>query len=139
MHDARIRTADDLFCEAVAQHTNRACVSSAPLSLETVTIDHGTSINLFFRLNFFDATLGYGGAPTGFFVVNDPAHGDSKLGTLCCGLRQPDGNFWYPATKRMRNVVVRDDYDWAFSQTRVYGRPTISPWIERRPRKRREQ
>lgn len=133
-----IRAADDLFCEAVARHTGGECIASDGLSLETVMTLIGTSMSPCFRLNFLDSPFGYGQAPARFLVAIDPADRDRKLATICCGLRQPDGDFWYPSTKRVGNVVMPDDYEWAYSQTRCYGQPTVSSWLARRPRNRGE-
>ena len=134
-----IRTADELFDEVVGQNTNGECITSDGLSLETARIDLGNSIELYFRLHYLEAPNGYGIAPAKFSVATDTTRHDCSIGTLCCGLREPDGNFWYPPTSQMPNVVIPDDYDWAYSQTRVYGEPTISSWIDRRHRKREEQ
>ncbi|TWT93036.1 hypothetical protein [Neorhodopirellula pilleata] len=101
-------------------------------------IDLDTSLDLYFRLYFLDAPNGYGIAPAKFSVASDTTRNNCTLATLCCGLREPDGNFWYPTTRRVPNVVMPDDYEWAYSHTRVYGPPTISSWIGRRTRKRGE-
>lgn len=134
-----IRTVDELFSEVVGQCTNGECVTSDGLSLETVKIVLGTTIDLCFRLDFLDAPHGYGMAPAKFSVANDATRHNCILATLCCGLHEPDGNFWYPKTRRIPNFVMPDDYDWAYSHTRTYGPPTITSWIGRRTRKRGEQ
>ena len=131
-----IRTADDLFGEVVEQQTNGACTASDGLSLETVMIDFGAAIDLYFRLHFLDAPNGYGIAPAKFSVAIDTNRDDSSLATLSCGLREPDGNFWYPSSKRATNAVMPDNYNWAYSHTRTYGPSTLSSWIDRRNRKR---
>ena len=129
-----IRTADELFGEAVGQHKNGECIASDRLSLETVKIDFGATIDLYFRLHFLDAPNGYGISPGKFSVAVDTTRDDCSLATLSCGLCGPDGDFWYPSSKRMSNVVMPDNYDWAYSHTRTYGPPTISSWIDRRTR-----
>ncbi len=134
-----IHTADELFGEVVDQHTNGGCIASDGLSLEAVMIDLGTSLDLYFRLHFLDAPNGYGIAPARFSVATDTTRVDCTLAALCCGLREPDGDFWYPTTTRMPNVVMPKDYDWACRHTRVYGPLTISSWIDRQRRKRGEQ
>jgi hypothetical protein len=134
-----IEVADELFCEVVNQHTNGECITSDGLSLVTAKIDLGKSIELYFRLNFLDAPNGYGIAPAKFSISIDTNRGDSMLATLCCGLRDPDGDFWYPITIQMPNVVMPDKYGWAYSHTRFYGPPTIASWIARRDRRCGEQ
>ncbi|TWU51545.1 hypothetical protein [Rubripirellula reticaptiva] len=134
-----IRTVDELFGEVVAQHTNGECIASDGLSLETVVIDLGTSLDLYFWLHFLDAPSGYGIAPAKISISSDPTRADGSLAAVCCGLREPEGNFWYPTTKRTPRVVMPNDYDWAYSHVRAYGPPTISSWIDRRDRKRGEQ
>ncbi|MCA9192989.1 MAG: hypothetical protein KDB03_14535 [Planctomycetales bacterium] len=134
-----IRTVDELFREVVAQYTSGECIVSDGVSLETVVIDLGTSLDLYFRLYFLDAPNGYGIAPAKFSVASDTTRENCMLATLCCGMREPDGNFWYPTTRRMPNVVMPDDNDWAYSHTFVYGPPTISSWIGRQTRKRGEE
>ncbi|WP_145073541.1 hypothetical protein [Aureliella helgolandensis] len=133
-----IRAADELFSDVVSRHTNGECITSDGLLLETANIVLGGSIDLCFRLDFLDAPDGCGMAPAKFSVATDTTRDDCMLATLCCGLREPDGNFWYPSTRRMPSVTMPDDYDWAYSHTRVYGLPTISSWIDRRTPKRGE-
>ena len=122
----------------VGQHTNGECITSDGLSLETVKIVLGTAIDLYFRLHFLDAPHGYGMAPAKFSVAADTTRDDCMLAKLYCGLRDLDGEFWYPSTKRRPIVAMPDDYDWACSQTRTYGQPTISSWLDRGTQKRGE-
>lgn len=125
-------TAEQLFGKVVNQRTNGECVASDGLSLDAVTIDLGNLIDLYFRLYFLDTPNGYGEAPAKLSVATDPKRSDCMLATLCCGLSEPDGDFWYPSTKRRSSVVLPDDYAWAYRNTRLYGPPTISSWMERR-------
>jgi hypothetical protein len=127
-----LRTLDELFSEVVGQYTNGECITSDGLSLEHVEIFLGTAINLSFQLHFLDAPHGYGMAPAKFSVATDTTRDDCMHAKLYCGLRDPDGEFWYPSTKRLQTVAMSDDYNWAYSQTRTYGPPTISSWIDRR-------
>ena len=131
-----IRKADELYANVVSQQTNGETVTSDGLALETVTIDFATSIDLHFRLSFLDGPNGYGMAPARLSVAT---RDHCTRGTLCCGLSGRDGNFWYPTTKRISNVVMPDDYDWAYSRTRVIGPQTISSWIDRRTQNPGEQ
>ena len=133
-----LRTIDELFSEVVGQYTNGECITSDGLTLETVKFVLGTAIDLCFRLHFLDAPHGYGMAPAKFSVAADTTRDDCMLAKLYCGLRDPDGEFWYPSTKRLPTVALPDDYDWAYSQTRTYGPRTISSWIDRRTQKRGE-
>ncbi|WP_197172155.1 hypothetical protein [Novipirellula aureliae] len=132
--DSFVRTTDDLFADAVAQQTNGECVTSDGIGIESVTIDFCRSIKLHFRLLFLDAPDGFWEAPGQFSVVPDPTNTDLQLATLSCGVREPDGDFWYPSSNRRRSVVLPDDYDWAYSRTRVYGSQTISAWMKTRRR-----
>ncbi len=134
-----VRSADELFREVVSRHTNGECSVSDGLSLETTMIDLGTSIELYFRLHFLDAPNGCGMAPAKFSVATDATHYDRMLATLRCGLREPEGDFWYPDSGRFGNVVMPEDYEWAYTHTRTYGLPTISSWTGRRTRKRGKQ
>lgn len=130
-----MHTADALFREIVALHSNAECDTSDGFSLETVAIDLGASIKIHFRLHSLDAPDGYGTAPAQIFVATDPTRNDCARVTLSCGLREPDGDFWYPANKRIHSVVLPDDYDWAYGRSRIYGPPTISSWMETQNRK----
>ena len=133
-----VRTVDELFRRVVAQHTHSEFITSDGLSLEAVSIDLGLSLDLYFRLHFLDAPNGYGIAPAKYSVASDTTGDDSMLAELCCGLCESEGQFWYPTTKRMPNVVMPADYDWSYRTTRVYGPPKIASWIDRRDRKRGE-
>lgn len=130
-----ITNAHELFSQIVAQHTQGKCVASDGLDLETAMIDLGKSIVICFRLHFLDAPNGYGIAPAKFSVIADITGNNCKTAILCCGLREPDGDFWYPSTRRIPNVVLPNDYVWAYFQSREYGPPTIASWIDRRSRK----
>jgi hypothetical protein len=125
-----LRSVDELFSEVVHQFTNGECITSDGLSLETVNIVLGTTIDLRFLLHFLDSPHGYGMAPAKFSVAADTNRHDCMLAKLYCGLREPDGEFWYRSTKRRPTVAMPDDYDWAYSQTRNYGPQTISSWID---------
>lgn len=103
-----IRTVDELFSEVVGQYTSGECVTSDGLSLENVKIVLGTTIDLCFRLDFLDTPHGYGMAPARFSVTTAATRHNCTLATLCCGLHEPDGNFWYPKTRRIPNVVMPD-------------------------------
>lgn len=127
-----VRTTDDLFAQAVAQHTDGECVTSDGIGIESVTVDFGQSMKLHFRLPFLDAPDGCWDTAGQFSVAPDSTNIDLQLATLSCGVREPDGDFWYPSSNRRRSVVLPDDYDWAYTKTRVYGSQTISTWMETR-------
>ncbi len=134
-----IRAGDDLFTAVVRRHTNGDCITSDGLHLETANIQLGHFLNLHFRLDFLDGPDGYRMAPGRFSVATDTTRDDCRLATICCGLREPDGAFWYHSDTRITNASLPDDYAWAVAHTRVYGPPTIASWIARRSDKRGEQ
>jgi hypothetical protein len=134
-----IYTLDEIFSDVVGRYTNGDCIVSDGLAFETVKIILGRAIDLCVRLDFLDGPHGYGMAPAKFSVANDNTRDNCIVATLCCGLREPDGDFWYPKGSRNHNVVMPDDYGWAYTYTRTYGPPTISCWIERRTQERGEQ
>ena len=133
-----VSTANDLFSEVVAEHSNGKCIASDGSLLETVIIDLGVSISLCFRLSFLDAPNGCRDAPARFFVAKDLIQNGYSRATLSCGLSGPETDFWYPGNGRMTSVLLPDDYHWAYHRTRIYGPPTISSWIQRRANERGE-
>ena len=130
-----IRAVDELFRDAVGKHTNGACITSDGISLESVLIDFGTSLDLYFRLHFLDTPNGYGIAPARCSVEYDTTREDWMLAEICCGLCESEGQFWYPTTKRMPSVVMPGDYNWACRKSRVYGPTRIASWVYRQDRK----
>ncbi|MCC9644329.1 hypothetical protein LOC71_18785, partial [Rhodopirellula sp. JC740] len=133
-----IQAADDLFTAIVRRHTHGDSITSDGLYLNAVDIQLGVSLILQFRLNFLDASKGYSVAPARFSVAANTSREEYRA-TICCGLREPVGNFWYSPDNRITNASVADDHDWAVSQTRIYGPPTIASWIDRRCVKGGEQ
>ncbi len=95
-----LHTANQLITEVVAQQTNRRCIASDGLVLVAAMIDIGKSISIHFRLHFLDTPSGYGMAPAKLAVAVDPTRDRYLISTLSCGLRQPEGDFWYPVSKR---------------------------------------
>lgn len=133
-----IRTADELFFDVTNQVTPGERIASDGLLLESVVIDIGNSIDLFFRLNFLIAPNGNGVAPAKFSFAADTAHDGCRVATLACGLREPDGRFWFPRSTRALNIVLPDDYAWAYSRTRAYDPPTIASWTDRQNQRRED-
>ena len=125
-----IRTVDELFGRVVAEYTHSECITSDGLSLETGFIDLGLSLDLYFCLHFLDAPNGHGIAPAKYSVAVDTTHKNHLIATLCCGLREPDGDFWYPTTSAKYSVVMPEGYAWAFTRRRIYGPPNFSSWMK---------
>ena len=131
-----MNTVSELLRAVVGQHTKGLSIASDGLTLDSVMIHIGKSLELNFQMHFLDAPNGYSVAPARFSVTSHPSCPEDWLATLCCGLCEPDGDFWYPSAKQVSAIGIPDDYQWSYRLTRIYGPPTISAWLDRRRRER---
>lgn len=127
-----VSAAEQLFREAVQRHTDGVCIASDGFTIENVTVEFGIAMHIRFRLHFLDSPNGYGEAPARFSVLQTQGPNGTATATMNCGLREPEGNFWYPTNKRITASLPKD-YRWAYHRTCTYARNALTSWIKTRP------
>ena len=130
-----IRNAEALHGFAVRDSIAGRLPTSDGLAVLHVDVDIRKSISVDFQLWFFvekRGQLGHSASPSRFSIQ---ATTDNEFtATFGCGLRDPNGKFWYPRTNKHygRYDVPPDSKDgWAFWREKQYGKSTLSNWMNR--------
>ena len=139
--DGFMATVEKLHIEA-AQQCGQSSIVSDGVSIVSVCIEFGVSLIVDFRLDSLGGRQGacdggptgrYASAPSRFSVVLAADRNDSAEASFGLGLREPDGDFWYPADDRRTVQAMSPDFDrWAFVCSRSVGRATLASRIRTR-------
>lgn len=123
--------AEKLHDDVVRQSLCGRCVASDGLSIVGVSIDIGISIVVDFRLHYLDGPGGFSFAPSRFAVELTERNYNLALASFGCGLSEPDGDFWYTASRKDCDYMIpTSDYDrWAFYRSKPFGDSSLSSWV----------
>lgn len=124
------RSVEDVLRSIVYNHSKGRSVASDGLSIENVSIELHKMFRVRFRMHYLDSPSGYGEVPAELIVARSLDVPTQINTTMNCGLREPEGKFWYPANSRIA-INIPDNYRWAYCQTSKYGRETLATWSKK--------